>query len=57
MRLNPKSRGMLQRYADRLKAFLMAKEDHRTAASKAHAVLSEEGDIKQAVQLAGLSTG
>ena len=57
MRLNPKSRGMLQRYADRLKAFLTAKEDRRTAASKAHAVLSEEGNIKQAVQLAGLSTG
>ena len=55
-RINARARGMLQRYADRLKAFLTAKEDHRIAASKAHAVLSEEGDIKQAVQLAGLTT-
>ena len=54
--MNPKTRGMLQRYADRLEAFLTAIEDHRTATSKAHAVLSEEGDIRQAVQLAGLTT-
>ena len=55
-KLNPKARGLLQRYANRLKAFLTTQEDHRTAASKAHRVLSEVGEIKEAVQLAGLST-
>ena len=55
-KLNPKARGLLQRYANRLKAFLTTQEDHRTAASKAHRVLSQVGEIKEAVQLAGLST-
>jgi len=54
--LNTRAREKLQRYADRLHAFLTAKPDHRVAASKAHSVLSEIGDIKQAVQLAGLAT-
>ena len=54
--LSTRAREKLQRYADRLHAFLMAKPDHRVAASKAHSVLSEIGDIKQAVQLAGLAT-
>ena len=54
--LNAKTRGMLQRYADRLHAHLTAQPDHRVAASKAHAVLSEVGNIKQAIQLAGLRT-
>ena len=56
LKLNPKTRGMLQRYADRLHAHLTAQPDHRVAASKAHAVLSEVGNIKQAIQLAGLRT-
>jgi hypothetical protein len=54
-KLNPKARGMLQRYADRLRAFLTAQPDNRTAAGKAHSVLSQVGDIKAAVQMAGLS--
>ena len=56
MILNTRARALLQRYADRLHAFLLAKPDHRVAASKAHSVLSEVGNIKQAVQLAGLAT-
>ena len=36
--LNPKTRGLLQRYADRLRVFLMGQEDNKTAASKATSV-------------------
>ena len=54
--LNPKSRGFLQRYADRLKQFLEAQEDQRTATSKATKVLNEVGDFRKALTLANLST-
>ena len=54
--LNAKARGMLQRYADRGVAYLTAKEDHRDLSSKFFHVLGAEGDLKKALQLAGLST-
>ena len=54
--LNPKTRGLLQRYADRLQAFLRAQPDNKTAASKASNVLNEVGDSREAMKLAGLST-
>ena len=55
LKLNPKTRGLLQRYADRLREFLVGQPDNRTTATKAHQVLSQVGDIKEAVRLAGLS--
>ena len=55
LKINPKTRGLLQRYANRLREFLVGQADNRTTAGKAHQVLSQVGDIKEAVRLAGLS--
>ena len=54
--LNPKTRGLLQRYADRLRDFLAGQEDHKTAASKATSVLNEVGNFREALALARLGT-
>ena len=51
---NPKTRGLLQRYADRLRDFLAGQEDHKTAASKATSVLNEVGNFREALTLARL---
>ena len=54
--LNPKTRGLLQRYADRLREFLATQEDQKTATSKATRILNEVGKFREALKLAGLST-
>ena len=54
--LNPKTRGLLQRYADRLREFLATQEDQKTATSKATRILNEVGNFREALKLAGLST-
>jgi hypothetical protein len=54
-RINLKAQGLLRRYADRAEAYLTTREDRREYASKLHVVLSQEGNFKEAVRLAGLS--
>ena len=47
-KLNARAGGMLDRYRERARAFLVAQPERRTAARKFHRVLSEEGDFKRA---------
>ena len=54
--LNHKTRGPLQKYADRLRQFLTTQEDQKAATSKATKVLTDFGPFREAIQQAGLST-
>ena len=56
LKLNPKVRGMLDRYKERGVAYLTAREDKRDYASKFYQALAGAGDIKQALKLAGVNT-
>ena len=56
LKLNPKVRGLLERYKDRGVAFLTAKEDKRDYSSNFYGALASVGDVKEAMKLANLST-
>ena len=56
LKLNPKVRGLLERYKDRGVAFLTAKEDKRDYSSNLYGALASVGDVKEAMKLANLST-
>ena len=56
LKLNPKVRGLLERYKDRGVAFLTAKEDKRDYPSNLYSALAAVGDVKEAMKLAHLST-
>jgi transposase InsO family protein len=55
-KLNAKARGMLQRYADRGKAFLLGQPEHRANATRFYNALASEGNVKEALRLAGVAT-
>jgi len=55
-KLNARARGMLDRYRERARAFLLGQPERRATATKLHRVLSEEGDLKRALALAGVAT-
>ena len=56
LNLNARARGPLQHFAERGVAYLTAKEDRRDTATMFYNVLAHEGNIRQAMQDAGLST-
>jgi hypothetical protein len=53
-RLNAKARGMLQRYADRGRAFLMGQPERKASATRFYNALAEIGNLKEALRLAGV---
>ena len=55
-KLNAKARGMLQRYADRGRAFLLGQPERTATATKFQAVLAQEGNLKEALKLAGVAS-
>ena len=55
-RLNPKVRGLLDRYKERGVAYLTGKEDKRDYASKFYNALTQVGNVKEAMKLANLGT-
>ena len=55
-KLNAKARGMLQRYADRGKAFLLGQPERRANATRFYNALAAEGNVKEALRLAGVAT-
>jgi hypothetical protein len=55
-KLNARARGMLQRYADRGKAFLLGQPERRANATRFYNALAAEGNVKEALRLAGVAT-
>ena len=55
-KLNARARGMLQRYADRGKAFQLGRPEHRANATRFYNSLAAEGNVKEALRLAGVAT-
>ena len=55
-KLNARARGKLERYRERARAFMIAQPERRATATKLHMVLMQEGDLKQALALAGVAT-
>ena len=55
-KLNAKARGMLQRYADRGRAFLLGQPERQATATKFYNALSSEGNVKEALKLAGVAS-
>jgi hypothetical protein len=55
-KLNAKARGMLQRYADRGRAFLLGQPERRANATRFYNALAAEGNVKEALRLAGVAT-
>ena len=55
-RLNAKARQMLQRYADRGRAFLMGQPERRANATRFYNALAAIGDVKEALRLAGVAS-
>jgi hypothetical protein len=46
---------MLQRYADRGRAFLLGQPERRANATRFYNALAAEGNVKEALRLAGVS--
>jgi hypothetical protein len=55
-KLNARARGMLQRYAYRGKAFLLGQPERRANATRFYNALAAEGNVKEALRLAGVAT-
>ena len=55
-KLNARARGMLQRYADRGKAFLLGQPERRANATRFYTALAAEGNVKEALRRAGVAT-
>ena len=55
-RLNAKARQMLQRYADRGRAFLLGQPERKANATRFYNALAAVGDVKEALRLAGVAT-
>ena len=55
-KLNARARGQLERYRDRARAFLLGQPERRATATRLYNALAQEGDIKRALALAGVST-
>ena len=55
-RLNAKARQMLQRYADRGRAFLLGQPERKANATRFYNALAAIGDVKEALRLAGVAT-
>ena len=55
-KLNARARGMLERYKERARAFLLGQPERRATATRLYNALAQEGDIKCALALAGVAT-
>ena len=55
-KLNARARGQLERYRDRARAFLLGQPERRATATRLYTALTQEGDIRRALALAGVST-
>ena len=55
-KLNARARGQLARYRDRARAFLLGQPERRATATRLYNALAQEGDIRRALALAGVST-
>jgi hypothetical protein len=56
LKLNDRARALLQRYADRGRAYLLSRPERKASSSAFQAALSEVGNLKEALRLAGIAS-